>query len=80
MQTMIIHKCLATFLLLLKLIDADCGANKGCRDLKERTKRNSNGSIKDKTFKKVEVYADSITVFDEYEWRRWFIDGFWNYC
>jgi hypothetical protein len=67
---MIIHNSLIAFWLLVKFSDADCDADKDCRDFKERTKRNSNGIIKDKTFKKVEVYADSVTVFNEYEWPR----------
>jgi hypothetical protein len=54
--------------MLVKYSDADCDADKGCRDFKERTKRNSNKIIRDKTFKRVEVYSESITSFDEYVW------------
>jgi hypothetical protein len=67
---MIIYKCIIASWLLLRFSNADCDADKGCRDFKERTKRNSNGIIKDKTFKKVDVYAESVTVFDEYVWPR----------
>ena len=67
---MIIYKCLIASWLLVRFGNADCDADKGCRDFKERTKRNSNGIIKDKTFKKEDVYAESVTVFDEYAWPR----------
>jgi len=62
--------CLIAFWLIVKFSAADCDADRGCRDFKERTKRNLNGITKDKTFKKVEVYTESVTVFDEYVWPR----------
>ena len=67
---MIITKWPVIFWLLVKLSHADCEADKECRDFKERMKRNSNNIIKDKTFKKVEVYNESVTILDEFVWPR----------
>ena len=67
---MIIYKCLVLFWMLVKFGEADCDADKGCRNFKERVKRESNKIIKDKTFKRVEVYSQSFIFFDEYEWPR----------
>ena len=67
-QTMIFYKCLIASWLIVRFSNADCDADKGCRDFKKRTKRNSNKIIRDKTFKRVEVYFESVTSFDEYVW------------
>ena len=65
---MIIAKWPVIFWILVNRSHADCGADKECRDFRERMKRNSNNIIRDKTFKKVEVYNETATVFDEFVW------------
>ena len=73
-HTMIDCKCLILFWLLVKIqmATSNCGADMECKDFKERLKRNSNSIIKDKTFKAVEVYSDSATIFANDVWPRYY--------
>ena len=67
---MMVGKVFISFWLIVNVSALSCDTDMECRDFQERLKRNANSITKDKTFKAVEVYSVSATIFANYVWPR----------
>ena len=55
---------------MIPLVELECDGDPDCNEFRKRTKRNTNGGINERTFKRTEIYKDSIKVLSSPSWPR----------